>query len=110
MAAWKEESGGTAESFIFPNNKTGKALTDSGIHSMWSRFLDRNNIADKDFILYRFRHTFCTELLKKHLPQTVQLLMGDSSLNVIMKNYNGLKSEDVLKETRDHINTMCHIG
>lgn len=109
LATWKDESGGTAESFIFPNRKGG-ALTDSGLHSMWGRFLKKNNIADKGFILYRFRHTFCTQLLRKYLPQKVQLLMGDSSLVVIMKNYNGLKSESVLDEVREDIDAMCHIG
>lgn len=108
LAAWKDESGGTAESFIFTNRKGG-ALTDSGLHSMWSRFLKKNNIANKGFILYRFRHTFCTQLLKKYLPQKVQILMGDSSLVVIMKNYNGLKSEYILEEVREDIDAMCHI-
>lgn len=110
LAVWKDESGGTAEDFIFPSNRTGKALTDSGLHSMWSRFLKRNNIANRGFILYRFRHTFCTRLLRKYLSQKVQLLMGDSSLVVIMKNYNGLKSESVLEEVREDIDAMCHIG
>lgn len=108
LSAWKTESNGTEDSFVFTNDKGG-ALTDSGLHSMWSRFLKRNNIADKGFILYRFRHTFCTQLLRKYLPQKVQLLMGDSSLVVIMKNYNGLKSESVLEEVREDINAMCHI-
>ncbi len=109
LAAWKNESGGTADSFIFTNRNEG-ALTDSGLHSMWSRFLKKNNIADKGFILYRFRHTFCTKLLRKYLPQKVQLLMGDSSLVVIMKNYNGLKSESVTEEVREDIDDMYHIS
>ncbi len=35
--------------------------------------------------------------------------MGDSSLVVIMKNYNGLKSEYILEEVREDIDAMCHI-
>lgn len=109
LTVWKEESRGAAEDFLFPNRKGG-ALTDSGIHSMWYRFLEKNELDNREFIFYRFRHTFCTQLLKKYLPQKVQLLMGDSSTVVILKNYNGLRSEDVMEEMRGEINAMYHFG
>ena len=60
----------------------------------------------KDF-LYRFRHTFCTRLLlDRRTPQEVQALMGDSTLNVIMRIYNGIKSKDIIEDTRDSINSI----
>lgn len=108
LTVWKEESRGTEEDFLF-SNRNGNALTDSGIHDMWYRFLKKNGLDHHGFMIYRYRHTFCTHLLKKHLPQKVQLLMGDSSTSVIMKNYNGLCSEDVMEEMRGEIDAMFHI-
>ncbi len=55
--------------------------------------------------MYRFKHTFCTQLLLSGCtPQTVQALKGDSTLNVIMRIYNGIKSKDVIEITRDNVN------
>lgn len=108
LAVWKEESRGTEDSFLFPNRRGG-ALTDSGIHDMWYRFLKKNRFDHRGFMIYRYRHTFCTHLLKKYLPQKVQLLMGDSSTSVIMKNYNGLCGDDVMEEMRGEIDAIFHI-
>ena len=42
--------------------------------------------------MYRFRHTFCTNLLLAGRPvSVVQLLMGDNSPDVVMKIYNDIQ-------------------
>ena len=58
-------------------------------------------------MLYRFRHTYCTHLLSHEIsPQNVQTAMGDSSISVVLNNYNGIKSEHFIDEIRDVVNDM----
>lgn len=80
-------------------------MKEESFTSMWGRFIDSHKWRGKKLFIYRFRHTFCTRLLLSGCtPQTVQALMGDSTLNVIMRIYNGIKSKDVVEVTRDPVN------
>ncbi len=56
----------------------------------------------KEYVLYRFRHTFCTRLFKElHLdPKTVQRMMGDNSIDIVMRVYNSINNDDVLAASR----------
>ena len=73
----------------------------------WDKLLEKNNLKNKGFRAYRFRHTYCTRLIAADikLPK-IQSLMGDSTLDVILKTYNHIKSEKVSDEVKDVVNTF----
>lgn len=108
LRAWRAVSendpvGKTSEFIFFDIN--GDFMKEESFTSMWGRFIDSHKWRGKKIFVYRFRHTFCTRLLLSGCtPQTVQALMGDSTLNVIMRIYNGIKSKDVVEVTRDNVN------
>lgn len=99
----RDSVGGSSEFIFFDVN--GDFMKEESFTSMWERFIRSHNWCGKKIFIYRFRHTFCTRLLLSGCtPQTVQALMGDSTLNVIMRIYNGIKSKDVIEVTRDSVN------
>lgn len=108
LKAWRSLSendpvGKTSEFIFFDIN--GDFMKEESFTSMWGRFIDSHKWRGKKIFVYRFRHTFCTRLLLSGCtPQMVQALMGDSTLNVIMRIYNGIKSKDVVEDTRDNVN------
>lgn len=108
LRAWRAMSecdsvGKTSEFIFFDVN--GDFMKEESLTSMWGRFINSHKWRGKKLFMYRFRHTFCTRLLLSGCtPQTVQALMGDSTLNVIMRIYNGIKSKDVIEVTRDNVN------
>lgn len=55
-------------------------------------------LSPKDYTLYRFRHTFCTRLFKELYlnPKIVQRMMGDNSIDIVMRVYNSINNEDVI--------------
>lgn len=108
LRAWRAvsecDSVGKASEFIF-FDVNGDFMKEESLTSMWGRFISSHKWRGKKLFMYRFRHTFCTRLLLSGCtPQTVQALMGDSTLNVIMRIYNGIKSKDVIEVTRDNVN------
>lgn len=108
LRAWRamseKDSVGRISEFIF-FDVNGDFMKEESFTSMWGRFINSHNWRGKKLFMYRFRHTFCTRLLLSGCtPQTVQALMGDSTLNVIMRIYNGIKSKDVVEVTRDNVN------
>lgn len=83
--------------FIFPN-ETGGFLSDNGLRLRFTRFLKRIGLDKQGYTLYRFRHTFCTFLfLQGTPPDKVMRLMGDSTLNVVMRIYNHVKDSDTYR-------------
>lgn len=97
---------GKKSEFIF-FSKDGDAMKEEQLNSLWQRFINSHGWQGEKYMLYRFRHTYCTHLLVNDIsPQKVQVLMGDSSISVIMNNYNGLKSGHIIDETRDVVNNM----
>ena len=107
---WRVESQndpvGRASEFIF-YSANGSAMNENQFNSLWRRFINSHGWSGKGYFLYRFRHTFCTQLLLSgRTPQEVQALMGDSTLSVILTIYNGIKSRDVLERSRDAVNNI----
>ena len=77
--------------FIFPS-QSGDFRSETSMMSLIHRFEDKYNLKSMDIEMYRFRHTFCTNLLLAGRPvSVVQLLMGDNSPDVVMKIYNDIQ-------------------
>lgn len=110
LQKWRTESlhdpvGKDSEYIFF--SADGGAMKEEQLNSLWQRFINSHGWQGEKYMLYRFRHTYCTRLLCNEIsPQKVQVLMGDSSVSVVMNNYNGLKSGHIIDETRDVINSM----
>ena len=83
------------EEFIFTCRKGG-FIKESALMSKFRRFLESSGLLGMGFTMYRFRHTFCTRLMrnKTALPY-VQALMGDSTIDVIVKNYSTVDQSDL---------------
>ena len=65
------------------------------------RFKKRHDLDDK-FKLYRFRHTFCTNLFHEKVDiKTVQKLMGDSTVDVILKVYAHVLDGDTMRASEE---------
>lgn len=63
----------------------------------YNNLLKKANIATKDYNPYKFRHTYCTKLLKQGVDiKTLQLLMGDNSPEMILRVYANMNKEDVI--------------
>lgn len=78
---------------LFPS-KEGKILRDDVLNQKFRRFKGRHGLDDK-FKLYRFRHTFCTNLFHEKVDiKTVQKLMGDSTVDIILKVYAHVLDDD----------------
>ena len=59
---------------------------------------------------YRFRHTVCTELLLNRVDlKSVQIIMGDSTSDVILKYYANVERDKVLKSNTILKNRMANI-
>lgn len=110
LEAWRAESlndpVGKDSKFIF-YHPDGEFMQEGQLNKIWGRFIKKNDWKGKEYILYRFRHNYCTRLLEKGTPiQFVQALMGDSTLDVIMKIYNGLNSKNIIDNTREMVNAI----
>lgn len=114
LRAWRTVSerdpAGKDSEFIF-FDENGGFMKEEAYTSMWGRFIKHHGWKGKKYFIYRFRHTFCTRLLlDRRTPQEVQALMGDSTLDVIMRIYNGIKSKDIIEVTRDSVNGIFDIA
>lgn len=79
--------------YIFPS-KDGSFKSESSVISLIHRFEKKYGIEDLNITLYRFRHTFCTNLVLSGYPiAVVQRLMGDNTADVIMKVYTHVSNE-----------------
>lgn len=110
LTNWRAESEsdpvGRVSEFIF-YSADGSAMNENQFNSMWRRFISSHGWSGKGYFFYRFRHTFCTQLLLSgRTPQEVQALMGDSTLSVVMTIYNGIRSRDILERSRDAVNNI----
>ena len=82
--------------FLFPN-ESGGILRDDVLDTKFRRFKKRHGI-DKNFRLYQFRHTFCTNLFHEKVDiKTIQKLMGDATVDVILQVYAHVRSDDTLQ-------------
>ena len=110
LKAWRAESlkdpvGKDSEFIVY--HPDGGFMRSEQLKDIWYRFIKKNDWKGEGYILYRFRHNYCTRLLEKGTPiQFVQALMGDSTLDVIMKIYNGLNSKNIIDNTREMVNAI----
>lgn len=87
---------------LFPNSKGG-ILRDDVLLQKFRRFKKRHGISSQ-YNLYRFRHTFCTNLFHEKVDiKTVQRLMGDATVDVILNVYTHVMDEDA-KRAGEEIN------
>lgn len=86
--------------YLFPNS-TGGIIRDDVLNTKFTRFKKRHGI-DKECSLYRFRHTFCTNLLHNKVDiKTVQKLMGDATVDVILKIYAHVMADDAKEASKE---------
>ncbi len=79
--------------------KDGEFMTESQLSNRWKRFLQKYELNKKGIILYRFRHTYCTNLiLSGYSLSKIQRLMGDNSMDVINKIYTHLKTDEIAED------------
>lgn len=93
--------------FIFPS-QNGGFRSESSMMNLIHRFEKKFNIENMDVELYRFRHTFCTNLLLSGLSiPVVQHLLGDNSPDVVLKVYvhvKGYEADEVSKTFYENFN------
>ena len=60
--------------------------------------------------MYRFRHTVCTDLLRRGIDlKTVQMIMGDNTPDVILSVYANIGKQDVLMASSELSQRMVDI-
>lgn len=85
---------------LFPNSKGG-ILRDDVLLQKFRRFKKRHGINSR-YNLYRFRHTFCTNLFHERVDiKTVQKLMGDATVSVILDVYAHVMDEDAKRAGKE---------
>lgn len=94
------------QDYVFSGAKGNLVLLDY-YTQVYKRHLRKKGLSSKEFKLYRFRHTSCTRLFKMGLdPKTVMYIMGDNTLDMVLKVYTSINKEDVLKASSDYANMM----
>jgi len=69
-------------------------MRDDVLNTKFTRFKQRHGL-DKEYSLYRFRHTFCTNLAEANVPiKTAMRLMGDSTTNVVLGVYTHVRTDE----------------
>jgi integrase len=105
---WRKQSaelkGGDSKYIFF--SEDGGFATKPSLTQRWQKFLKRHGFAKQGYCLYRFRHFYCTYLIKKGMSvDKVKKLMGDGTSGIINEVYNHLSAEDVSDEARDLLNS-----
>lgn len=90
--------------YIFVTRTKKGFISESALSSKFNRFLKACGLDNQGYTLYRFRHTFCTKLIKHTDLRTVQDLMGDSTSDVVMKHYITVSDEDKRKAIESAFN------
>ncbi len=92
--------------FIFPSQK-GSFSSESSIKCVMQRFVKKVGIEDIGLILYRFRHTMCTRLILDGQPiPVIQRIMGDNTVDVIMRIYTHVTQEQAMKSCGDYYDKL----
>ncbi len=90
--------------YIFVTRAKRGFISESALNSKFNRFLKATGLDNQGYTFYRFRHTFCTKLIKHTDLRTVQELMGDSTSDVVMKHYITVSDEDKRKAIENTFN------
>lgn len=81
---------------IFPS-RSGDFKSETSVKSLIQRFVKKAGIKDMGLTLYRFRHTMCTRLiLAGQLIPVIQRIMGDNTVDVIMKIYTHVTEQQAM--------------
>ena len=82
---------------VLKGRRRGQALSLAGLRKIF-RHRRAKNAALKDAHPHRFRHTFCTSLIRQKVPlPIVQKLMGHASIDTTLI-YINLSMEDIAAE------------
>ena len=83
--------------YIFPNQK-GNFKSETSCQSIIQRYRAEFHLEGVTY--YKFRHTMCTRLILAKQPLSViQRIMGDNTIDVIMKVYTHVDAEMAMKAT-----------
>lgn len=92
--------------FIFPS-QNGSFSSESSIKCLIQRFVKKVGIKDMALTLYRFRHTMCTRLILDGQPiPVIQRIMGDNTIDVIMKIYTHVTQEQAMAACGDYYDRL----
>jgi integrase len=85
----------------------GQLVLTEYYHQVYERLLAKKGLSSKVYKFYRFRHNFCTRLLKSKIdPKTVMRLMGDNTLDMVLEVYHSLNDDDIIKASGDYATAM----
>lgn len=103
----KMKANGT-EGFMFVKPRDGKLGLPDYYLNEYKKELERKGVDGGVYNLYRFRHTFCTRLFKIHKldPKIVQFMMGDNSMDMVMRVYNSVNKEDIIAASANFSESM----
>lgn len=94
------------EDYIFTGVKGNLVLLES-YTQVYDRHLEKKGLSSTEFNLYRFRHNYCTRLLKMGTdPKTVMKLMGDNTLEMVLRVYTSINQDDILNASNNYANKM----
>lgn len=97
------------DEYLF-SGTTGQKWLYRDYRRVYERILKRNGLSVTEYNPYRYRHSFCIECFRKNIdPKTVQVLMGDNDLAMILRVYANLNKEDILKGSRNMSKVMDDI-
>ena len=89
-----------ASPFIF-SNRTGEFKSESACQCMLKRYRKAYHLGKMGVMIYKFRHTMCTRLILDGQPiPVIQRIMGDNTIDVIMRTYTHVNEEMALQETK----------
>lgn len=87
------------EQFLFTEANGGLRTYDF-YNQRYQRLLKKAGLSPTEFNMYRFRHTVCTDLLKRGVDlKTVQMMLGDNTPDMILSVYARISKEDMLKSS-----------
>ncbi|NCC15337.1 MAG: hypothetical protein EOM28_03150 [Clostridia bacterium] len=92
--------------FVFPSQE-GSFRSESSMKCLLQRFVKKVGIEDIGLNLYRFRHTMCTRLILDGQPiPVIQRIMGDNTIDVIMKIYTHVTQEQAMAACGDYYDKL----
>jgi|GEM_PF-1264456 len=94
------------EDFIF-SGVNGNLVILEYYQQVYERQLAKKGLDSKKLNLYRFRHTYCTRLAEMGTDPTIMMqMMGDNTIDIVMKVYRSVKKEDILAASSEYAAKM----
>lgn len=99
---------GTDE-FIFSSPNGDFWLYDD-YNQKYQRLLKKSNVDFRKYNPYRFRHNYCTNLLRQGVDfKTVQMIMGDNTTEMVLRVYANMDKSDILKASGKYSKNIDNI-